>query len=248
MFARFRTTSRRLQVSIVETRRIDDKVRHKHIAGLGAASLPLSPETRLQFWQKLYPRLARLDNRLDGEAQAKILGTIRARIPVVTGDERRALQLAVTSPITRDAPMSESDENKESSAQRLASVAELIRESFSTAVEQGGEAEARRLWVEVLNDGKRKRGRPRRSSLSGWDALLLAVYDGMKDDPNPETLVRYLGIFFHQQFDSKQYHSAQAVERRLRRLLADRAAGKLLREETGGALGRYTVVPRSRGQ
>jgi hypothetical protein len=142
--------------------------------------------------------------------------------------------------------MSESDENEESRAQRLASVEKLIREIFARAVEQVGEAEARRLWVEVLNKGKRKRGRPRKSSLSGWDALLLAVYDELKADPNPERLVRHMGSFFHENKPS-EYHSAQAVERRVRRLLADRAAGKLLREEGGGPVARYTVVPRSRG-
>ena len=94
MFARFRTLSCRLQVSIVETRRVDGQVRQEHIAGLGAARLPLSPETRLQFWEKLYPRLARLANRLDDVAQAKILGVVHQRIPMVTGDERRGLQLA----------------------------------------------------------------------------------------------------------------------------------------------------------
>jgi hypothetical protein len=40
VFARFRQTSTRLQVSLVETRRIDGKVLHEHIAGLGSIETP----------------------------------------------------------------------------------------------------------------------------------------------------------------------------------------------------------------
>jgi hypothetical protein len=47
-------------------------------------------KTRLEFWEKLHPRLARLTNRLDGEAPAKILAALHERVPMVTGDERRA--------------------------------------------------------------------------------------------------------------------------------------------------------------
>jgi hypothetical protein len=93
MFARFRAMPRRLQVSLVETRRSEGRVRHEHVAGLGSAVLPLSPQTRLQFWEQLHPRLARLANRLDGTAQAKVLAAVHARIPMVTGEERRALQI-----------------------------------------------------------------------------------------------------------------------------------------------------------
>jgi hypothetical protein len=144
-------------------------------------------------------------------------------------------------------PLSEAQESEEARAERLALVAELIREIFSTAVEKVGEADARRLWVDILNERKRKRGRPRKSKLSGWDALLLEMYDALKADPDPETLVRHISIAFHQG-NPEQYHSAQAVERRLRRLLADRSAGKLLREKGAGAIPRYKVIPRSRGQ
>src|SRR5215471_6301036 len=93
MFTRFRTTLRRLQVSIVETRRAAGRVHHEHVGGLGSARLPLSVETRLEFWEKLHPRLARLANRVDSEAQTKILAAVHAPIPMVTGEERRALQL-----------------------------------------------------------------------------------------------------------------------------------------------------------
>src|SRR5215208_4526979 len=93
MFVRFRQTKYRLQVSLVETRRVGGKVRHEHVAGLGSVELPLSVEGRLAFWQRLHQRLGRLSNRIGASAQAKILGDVHTRIPMVTADEQRALQL-----------------------------------------------------------------------------------------------------------------------------------------------------------
>jgi hypothetical protein len=93
MFVRFRQTAQRLQASLVETRRIDGKVRHEHIAGLGSVEMPLSVEGRLAFWQRLHERLAKLSNRVDAAMHGKLLGDIHVRIPMVTLDERRALQL-----------------------------------------------------------------------------------------------------------------------------------------------------------
>jgi len=93
MFVRFRQTDRRLQISLVETRRIDGKVRHGHIASFGSVEWPPSVDARIAFWQRLHERLARLSNRVDAAAQAKILGDVHARIPMVTLDEQRALQL-----------------------------------------------------------------------------------------------------------------------------------------------------------
>jgi hypothetical protein len=93
MFVRFRQNNSRLQVSLVETSRIDGKVRHEHIASMGSVDVLPSVEDRLAFWQRLHERLAKLSNRVDATAQAKILGDIHARIPMVTLDEQRALQL-----------------------------------------------------------------------------------------------------------------------------------------------------------
>jgi hypothetical protein len=94
MFIRYRQTQSRLQASLAETRRIDGKVRHEHIASFGSVPLPLSVTGRLTFWQQLHERLARLSNRLDDAARAKVLGDIHARIPMVTFDEQHALKLA----------------------------------------------------------------------------------------------------------------------------------------------------------
>src|SRR5215510_1726404 len=58
MFARFRRTRHRLQVSLVETRRVGGKVRHEHVAGLGSIETPPSVDARLAFWVRLHQRLA----------------------------------------------------------------------------------------------------------------------------------------------------------------------------------------------
>ena len=93
MFVRYRQISDRLQVKFIETRRIDGKVRHEHIASFGSVGVPPSVEVRLTFWWRLHERLAKLSNRLGPDAQAKLLGDIHARVPMVTLDEQRALKL-----------------------------------------------------------------------------------------------------------------------------------------------------------
>jgi hypothetical protein len=50
MFVRFRETPYGLQVSLIQTRREDGKVRYEHIAGLGAITIPASPADRIAFW------------------------------------------------------------------------------------------------------------------------------------------------------------------------------------------------------
>ena len=47
---------------------------------------------RVAFWARLHQRLAKLANRIGAEEQGKILGSVHARIPMVTIDEQRALQ------------------------------------------------------------------------------------------------------------------------------------------------------------
>ena len=88
MTKNFRETKTRLRVSLVETRRHDGKVRNVHVASLGSVPMPPEVDDRLAFWQRLHGRLADLANRLDGEKQAKVLGKVHARIPMVAPDER----------------------------------------------------------------------------------------------------------------------------------------------------------------
>ena len=49
MFARFRPSLYRLQVSIVETRRVGGMVHHEHSASLGSIETPLSVANRVAF-------------------------------------------------------------------------------------------------------------------------------------------------------------------------------------------------------
>ena len=93
MFVRFRQSSRRLQLSLVETRRDGGKVRHEHIASLGATAIPTTTADRIEFWTRLHQRLGRLANRLDSEMQAKILGAVHGRVPMPTTDEIHARNL-----------------------------------------------------------------------------------------------------------------------------------------------------------
>jgi hypothetical protein len=93
MFIRFRETKTRLQLSLVETRRANGKVRHEHIASLGSIEIPPSVEARIAFWHRLHERLAKLGNRVDPTMQGKLLGDVHARIPMVTLDEQQAMKL-----------------------------------------------------------------------------------------------------------------------------------------------------------
>jgi hypothetical protein len=91
MFVRFRQTryrqrdgGHRLQVSIVETHRVDGRVRHEHMASLGSIETPPSVADRIAFWQRVHDRFGKLSNRIDPATQGKLRGDIHARIPMVT--------------------------------------------------------------------------------------------------------------------------------------------------------------------
>jgi hypothetical protein len=92
MFVRFRQSRRRLQCSLIETRRTDGKVRHEHVAGLGAVPIDPSIADRIAFWSVLHQRLGELSNRFSHETHGKLIGQIHARIPMPTADEQRQLQ------------------------------------------------------------------------------------------------------------------------------------------------------------
>jgi hypothetical protein len=94
MFIRFRETSTRLQVSLVETRRVNGRVCHEHVAGLGSVGIPATIPERLEFWRRLHERLAKLSNRIDAEQQAKLLTDIFGKIPMVTPEEQRDWQIS----------------------------------------------------------------------------------------------------------------------------------------------------------
>jgi hypothetical protein len=92
MFVRFRETNSSLQISIVETRRENGRVRRDHVASLGSIAAPASIADRVKFWTGLHERLERLSNRLGPDA-AKITAAIHERLPMPTPDEQRELQL-----------------------------------------------------------------------------------------------------------------------------------------------------------
>jgi hypothetical protein len=90
MFVRFRQTTSTIQVSIAVTSRVNGKVKQEHVAALGSVEVPLTVRGRLDFWKGLHERLARLSNRVDA---ATVLGKVHDRIPMVTPEEQRELQL-----------------------------------------------------------------------------------------------------------------------------------------------------------
>jgi hypothetical protein len=92
MFVRFRQVRCRLQCSLIETRRVDGRARHEHIASLGTIEIPPSIADRVAFWNALHQRLGKLSNRFSHEMHGKLIGQIHARIPMPTADEQRQLQ------------------------------------------------------------------------------------------------------------------------------------------------------------
>src|SRR4051794_13091831 len=89
MFVRFRSTARRLQASLVETRRVDGKVKHEHVAALGSVPSQPSRADRIAFWTGLHPKLARLSNRFSVEVYGSLLAALHARIPMPTPDDQQ---------------------------------------------------------------------------------------------------------------------------------------------------------------
>jgi hypothetical protein len=78
---------------VVETRWSGGKVKHEHVASLGSIPHEPSMPERIAFWQRLHERHARLANRIDAKARAKILAAVRAKVPMVTPAGQRDLQL-----------------------------------------------------------------------------------------------------------------------------------------------------------
>jgi hypothetical protein len=88
MHIRSRLHHRRLQISLVDTRRVDGKVRQEHVASLGSIPPDMTAVDRVTFWTLVHPRLARIDNRLDDATLAKVMRELHAKVPMVaTGDE-----------------------------------------------------------------------------------------------------------------------------------------------------------------
>jgi hypothetical protein len=54
-------------VSLIQSRREGGKVRHEHIAGLGAITIPASAADRIAFWRCLHGRLSALSIQIADE-------------------------------------------------------------------------------------------------------------------------------------------------------------------------------------
>lgn len=93
MLVRFRQTAAGLQCSLVETRRIDGKVRYEHVTSLGLVPASPSVGDRLAFWRRVYEQLAELADRIDAETQGQIISSVHSRVPIVTPNEQRALRV-----------------------------------------------------------------------------------------------------------------------------------------------------------
>jgi hypothetical protein len=83
MHIRARLHRRRLQISLIDTRRVGGKVQQEHIATLGSVPPDMTPADRVAFWTKVHPRLARLGNRFDSATLAKVMGELHAKVPMV---------------------------------------------------------------------------------------------------------------------------------------------------------------------
>jgi hypothetical protein len=92
MFVRFRRQGRRLQASLIETRRVAGKVTAEHLGALGSVDADLSVRERLAFWSRLPQRLASLGNRVGADQHPKLYAALHARVPMATPDEQRATQ------------------------------------------------------------------------------------------------------------------------------------------------------------
>src|SRR4029077_4889761 len=145
MFVRFRETPYGLQVSLIQTRREAGKVRHEHIAGLGAITVPTSAADRIAFWRRLHDRLSALSNRIVDE-QSKILGAVNERIPMPTPDELRDVQLENTRRVHTDTI--EGDKGVIGAAERA------IANSEASAANAAVHAKAAKERVERIERGE----------------------------------------------------------------------------------------------
>ena len=119
--------------------------------------------------------------------------------------------------------------------QRRSAVRDLLKKVFSAAVEQLGPDEAHRIWIKIPQIPGRKRGRPPKEEISGFDALLLFLYDELlPDQPDIKSLPRWIANTFEE-----SQCTPNSTERRLRRLLKDRKEGRLVPIEFGKPLRKY---------
>ena len=135
------------------------------------------------------------------------------------------------------------DTPQEIPAEAASAIESRIRETYAEAVRILGLEAANCVWENTQRRQQRNRGRPRIKEISPFEALILYLYDELKKDPDPPYLVRFLALEFFRQkrrLGWKEWQSPQALERKIRRLLNDREAGKLVQvKPEDGALPLY---------
>jgi hypothetical protein len=156
MFVRFRESTHRIQVSLIETRRFGGKVHHEHIASLGSIAKKPSIADRIVFWQRLFDRLERLANRVDAEKQTKILGEVHAKVPMVVADEQQSLKIENAQADERLwSSLRDMHEGLAADHETLAADAERkIRENRAAAQNAARNADEARQRVERLKRGE----------------------------------------------------------------------------------------------
>jgi hypothetical protein len=160
MFVRFRQTPYRLQLSIVETRRANGKVRHEHVASLGSVPQPLTVAKRVTFWAGLHERLGRLSNRLDAAARAKLMDEVHARVPMVTADERQAMQLEAARTNAKQQAALRDVLTDEATSHRLTAKNAATREAITKAAADAldNQAKTSQAHVEAIERGETVEG------------------------------------------------------------------------------------------
>ena len=74
-------------IRLVETRCIDGKAQSEHMASLGSCRVPPTVADRVTFWSRAHSCLSRLQNRIDEDTRATLLGELHRRVPMVTPEE-----------------------------------------------------------------------------------------------------------------------------------------------------------------
>jgi hypothetical protein len=227
MFVRFRETAYRLQLSLVETCRVNGKVKAEHVASLGSIATPQTVAGRVAFWARLHERLARLGNRLDGAAQGKVLGAVHARIPMVTPDEQRALQLenAKADAGQWDRLHGMHAATVEDHKGLAATVASTIAKVEGHAAEAASNAKAARGRVERIERGENVEGGLGNPATRELEAALLKAGFTRADLRYSQQLAQFSEDELHAQMPEIMKHKDRVERAVVRAALRRRAAG-----------------------
>lgn len=226
MFVRFRQSGSRLQASLIETQRVDSKVRHEHIASLGSIDDPPTVADRADFWRRLHERLSQLSNRLDVASQAKLMGEVHARVPMPMIEDIRALQLQNSEADEkfwiglRDMRQATADDHKQllATIQQAIETAEADAKAAAEKASDAGERASRLRAGEDVVGGLGKQ--PTREDLerimrdAGWTTRDIEHADVVRRLSKLGGFEEYLAEV-HKRHRLAEYAAARAILRRL---------------------------------